>query len=86
MDLMPESNRTVEYVRYLNEMGLIQKKLVGAVVKDTVSVPVGGYVVIRFYANNPGNCNIASVNYIYISVLDGIKGKKITQKLLSSIL
>ena len=26
----------------------------GAVVKDTISVPAGGYVVVRYKADNPG--------------------------------
>ncbi len=28
----------------------------GAPLKDTVLVPAGGYVVIRFLADNPGSC------------------------------
>ncbi len=28
----------------------------GAPLKDTVLVPLGGYVVIRFLVNNPGKC------------------------------
>lgn len=35
-------------------MNGIQRKLKGAPVKDTVTVPDGGYTVIRFVANNPG--------------------------------
>lgn len=39
----------------MNERGEIRKKLVGAPLKDTVSVPVSGFTVIRFHAANPGN-------------------------------
>ena len=27
------------------------------VLKDTVQVPAGGYVVIRYYTDNPGACH-----------------------------
>ena len=26
--------------------------------KDTIAIPVGGYVVVRFRANNPGKCTL----------------------------
>jgi hypothetical protein len=48
-------NRTmsVAEVRALNEAGLITKTFDGPL-KDTVIVPGRGYVIFRFYANNPG--------------------------------
>ncbi|KAK9505006.1 hypothetical protein O3M35_009161 [Rhynocoris fuscipes] len=48
------SNVTVEKVLELDEYGLINRNLKTAVVKDTVTVPDGGYTVIRFKADNPG--------------------------------
>lgn len=47
-------NVSLEYVKQLNEVNLINKTLVQAPVKDTVSVPNAGYTVIRFIAHNPG--------------------------------
>lgn len=48
------SNTTVEEVKELDRMGLIERKLSKAPVKDTVTVPDGGYTILRFHANNPG--------------------------------
>ena len=49
------SNVTVQQIREMDEMGLIERNLVNAPIKDTVSVPDGGYTIVRFVANNPGN-------------------------------
>ncbi|TGZ54926.1 Uncharacterized protein DBV15_05335 [Temnothorax longispinosus] len=48
------SNTTVAEVRELDNQGLIHRKLKRAPLKDTVTVPDGGYTIVRFYANNPG--------------------------------
>ncbi|XP_069956892.1 uncharacterized protein [Cherax quadricarinatus] len=45
---------TLEEVRALDDAGLITRKLENAVKKDTVTVPEGGYTIIRFTADNPG--------------------------------
>ncbi|ESO84603.1 hypothetical protein LOTGIDRAFT_176112 [Lottia gigantea] len=45
---------SLEEVMRLDREGLIERKLSKAVAKDTVTVPDGGYTVIRFHANNPG--------------------------------
>ena len=34
--------------------GLLKRNFNRPPLKDTVTVPVGGYTIIRFYANNPG--------------------------------
>ncbi|XP_076239494.1 uncharacterized protein LOC143182413 [Calliopsis andreniformis] len=47
-------NITVEKVKKLDEEGLIRRHLDHAPLKDTVTVPDGGYTIVRFYANNPG--------------------------------
>ena len=49
------TNVTVEHIRQLDATGQIQRNLVNAPIKDTVSVPDGGYTIIRFRATNPGN-------------------------------
>lgn len=48
------SNVTVDEVKNLDAAGLIRRKLDRAPLKDTVTVPDGGYTVLRFYADNPG--------------------------------
>ncbi|XP_012286272.1 laccase-4 isoform X2 [Orussus abietinus] len=47
-------NVTVEEVKNLDKRGLIHRKLKRAPIKDTVTVPDGGYTILRFHANNPG--------------------------------
>lgn len=47
-------NVTVEQVKKLDKEGLIRRHLDHAPLKDTVTVPDGGYTVVRFYADNPG--------------------------------
>lgn len=38
----------------LDKSGKIRRRLFGAPIKDTVTVPDGGFTIIRFFANNPG--------------------------------
>ncbi|KAG7213871.1 hypothetical protein KM043_003079 [Ampulex compressa] len=47
-------NITVERVKMLDRRGLIRRNLDRAPLKDTVTVPDGGYTVLQFYADNPG--------------------------------
>ncbi|KAL6260451.1 hypothetical protein P5V15_007976 [Pogonomyrmex californicus] len=47
-------NTTAAEVRELDRQGLIHRKLARAPLKDTVTVPDGGYTIVRFYADNPG--------------------------------
>ncbi|KAF7995608.1 hypothetical protein HCN44_006715 [Aphidius gifuensis] len=58
------SNITLDYVKHLNQQGLIKKKFNRAPVKDNVNVPTKGFLVIRFIAKNPGywiaHCHIAN--------------------------
>ncbi|XP_041353555.1 L-ascorbate oxidase-like [Gigantopelta aegis] len=57
------ASTSMEEVKRLDREGLIRRRLSRAVIKDTVAVPDGGYVVIRFVADNPGmwlfHCHIA---------------------------
>lgn len=57
------TSTSVEYVKMLDRMGHIYRKLDKAITKDTVSVPDGGYTIVRFHAKNPGfwllHCHIA---------------------------
>ena len=47
-------NVTVEEVKRLDAEGLVHRNLNHAPIKDTVTVPDGGYTIVRFHANNPG--------------------------------
>ncbi|XP_014230420.1 laccase-1-like [Trichogramma pretiosum] len=48
------SNVTVDQVKRHDAEGRIKRKFDRAPIKDTVTVPDGGYTVIRFHADNPG--------------------------------
>ena len=45
---------TREEIIAMDERGEIPRKLDKAVKKDTVTVPDGGYTILRFHATNPG--------------------------------
>lgn len=45
---------TIEQIKAFDEAGLLKRNLKNAPIKDTVTVPDGGYTVIRFKADNPG--------------------------------
>lgn len=47
-------NVTLNHVKRMKEQGLLRRNLKNPIRKDTVSVPDGGYVVLRFKADNPG--------------------------------
>ncbi|KAL1506103.1 hypothetical protein ABEB36_005531 [Hypothenemus hampei] len=47
-------NVTVAQIKQKDKKGLIKRNLLDAPVKDTVTVPDGGYTVVRFQATNPG--------------------------------
>jgi hypothetical protein len=48
------SNVTVEEIKELDKLGRLRRKFTNSIAKDTVTVPDGGYTIIRFYADNPG--------------------------------
>lgn len=45
---------TVDEIKAYDRAGLLKRNLKNAPIKDTVTVPDGGYTVIRFKADNPG--------------------------------
>ncbi|XP_017770706.1 PREDICTED: laccase-2-like isoform X2 [Nicrophorus vespilloides] len=47
-------NVTVDEVKRLDAQGLLKRNLGDAPIKDTVTVPDGGYTILRFNASNPG--------------------------------
>ncbi|XP_310270.3 uncharacterized protein LOC1271472 [Anopheles gambiae] len=47
-------NTTIEDIRRMDEEGRLPRRLKRAPIKDTVTIPDGGYTIIRFIANNPG--------------------------------
>ncbi|XP_036321487.1 uncharacterized protein LOC118735681 [Rhagoletis pomonella] len=48
------SNVTIEMIKQLDRYNLLKRNLDRPPVKDTVTVPDGGYTIIRFEAYNPG--------------------------------
>ncbi|KAL8577208.1 hypothetical protein ACOMHN_061335 [Nucella lapillus] len=54
---------TKERFLELDRKGLIDRRLHGAPLKDTLPVPNGGYLILRIFADNPGawfmHCHIA---------------------------
>ncbi|XP_034940369.1 laccase-like [Chelonus insularis] len=63
MESMGKNVSLVE-VKRRNEEGLIKKKFKNAMLKDNISVPAKGFVIIRFIATNPGywlfHCHLAN--------------------------
>merc|ERR1719290_42607 len=59
---IPEEN-PLEYVKKQNEEGLIKRNLEDPPCKDTVQTTPGGFLLIRFHADNPGywlmHCHIS---------------------------
>lgn len=47
-------NVTEEEVRQLDEDGLLKRNFKDAPIKDTITVPDGGYTILRWQASNPG--------------------------------
>ncbi|XP_002057875.2 uncharacterized protein Mco1 [Drosophila virilis] len=47
-------NVTIEMIKQLDQFKLLKRNLINPPVKDTVTVPDGGYTIIRFEAYNPG--------------------------------
>lgn len=45
---------TVEEIEKMNKSGQIIRNLQSAPLKDTVTVPDGGFTILRFLADNPG--------------------------------
>ncbi|XP_031635309.1 laccase-1-like [Contarinia nasturtii] len=54
MERVKSSGISLEEVKMLDKTNKIKRRLKGAPKKDTITVPDGGYTVIRFLADNPG--------------------------------
>lgn len=48
------NDTTIDQIKAYDKAGLLKRNLKNAPIKDTVTVPDGGYTVIRFKADNPG--------------------------------
>ena len=46
---------TLDQIRNLDQQGKLNRNLDKPPIKDTVTVPVGGYSIFRFVADNPGS-------------------------------
>lgn len=53
MDRLAE-NIEVETVKQLDAEGKLYRNLVNPPIKDTITVPDGGYTILRVHATNPG--------------------------------
>ena len=57
----------------LNESGKVTRNLLDPPLKDTVSVPDGGFTLIRFHADNPGywllHCHMSWHNHVGMAVI-----------------
>lgn len=53
-DRVKDGRATVEKVKQLDREGKVKRKLDHAPIKDTMKVPINGYTIVRFHANNPG--------------------------------
>lgn len=54
MERVDRAGVSLEQIQHLDATNAIKRRLSGAPIKDTVTVPDGGYTIIRFVANNPG--------------------------------
>lgn len=54
MERLKPTGLDIEEVQALDDAGKIRRRLRGAPLKDTVTVPDGGYTIVRFVADNPG--------------------------------
>ena len=41
-------------IKLMDQMGKLKRNLDAPPLKDTVTIPSGGYTIVRFHANNPG--------------------------------
>ncbi|CAG9808695.1 unnamed protein product [Chironomus riparius] len=48
------TNVSLEQIKELDKAGKLKRKFADSVKKDTVTVPDGGYTIIRLFADNPG--------------------------------
>lgn len=68
---------TNEYVKKLDQSGELKRNFDRPVIKDTVSMPKGGYVIVRFIADNPGfwllHCHIDTHSDIGMTVLTKVE-------------
>ena len=58
---------TVQQVKALDKAGRINRNLRDPPLKDTVTVPAGGFTILRFYTHNPGLFLICVDGTVHIS-------------------
>lgn len=57
------NHTTVEEIEQMDRDGRIERNLRTAPLKDTVTVPDGGFTILRFIADNPGKAEIQHEQY-----------------------
>lgn len=82
---------SVDQIKRMDKEGKLKRNLINPPLKDTVTIPAGGYTVIRFYAENPGfwllHCHLEVffvASFIFISNLIIIIILKLKKKTLKS--
>lgn len=50
-----EGSVSIDRVKKLEQEGKVHRNLDRAPIKDTIKTPGGGYTIVRFLADNPGN-------------------------------
>lgn len=75
-------NRSIKLdeIKRMDQQGLIKRNLEAPPLKDTVTVPVGGYTIIRFLTDNPGtwlfHCHLEFHSEIGMAFLVKVGEKK----------
>lgn len=59
---------TVEDIERMDREGRIERNLRTAPLKDTVTVPDGGFTILRFLADNPGMSSSSSFSPSYSQI------------------
>ena len=63
MDRLAETIE-VESVKQLDAEGKLHRNLINPPIKDTITVPDGGYTILRVHATNPGKNKL--LNFVLI--------------------
>ena len=70
----------MDFIKKLDADGLLKRNYDRPPIKDTVTVPVGGYTIIRFLADNPGtwmfHCHLDFHSEVGMSLLVKVGQKK----------
>ncbi len=67
-------------VKEMDKLGLLKRNFDRPPIKDTTTVPAGGYTIIRFLANNPGtwmfHCHLEFHSEVGMAILIKVGDRK----------